>query len=206
MFPIASPSSALSPVATASTMINILDAQLASGTATDSERNALLQARSLMSKQQLEQGKLSQAVSVFSPGMGNSVSYQQQHNVLVSAGNTSNAGNTYFSALRMSSAIVIKMDIGIGYAHSFLNGIYIYAADGSKQLLKNRNYHCLYYSDAIARSEAVGLMQEAILDSMPGVDRSVFSDQARLLAIRCVADAYELNQIENLQNNLRRLT
>ena len=186
-------------------MLRVIEAQLASGTATDSERRALQQARTLMSNQQQESRQLAKAVAIFSPGMSSEVSYHSGSNAFVGQGYTSNAGNTYFSAMRMSSSIVIKADIGIGYSRTFLNGIYIYSADGKRQLLAHRDYHCRFYHEHDVRQEAVSLMSQAILAEVPASDRDCFGEQARLLAARCVADAYERNQVETLQQNLRLL-
>jgi len=203
-FPVSS-SNSVTPAHGTTAIIRILENQIASGTATDSERDAFKQARSLMSQQQQEELMLAQALAVFSPGLGNTVTYNSAHNVFVGGGYTSNAGNTYFSSLRMSSSIAIKADTGIGHTHTFLNGVQIWTVDGNRQLLKEERFHCQGYSEQLVRIVAVRLMTETILAQVPAHERDMFGVQAKLLANRCVQDAYDCNQVEVLHQNLRRL-
>ena len=56
---------------------------------------------------------------------GSSVTYNAQNNIYLTNGYTSAAGNTYFQGIRLSDRIIVKYDIGQGYAHTFLNGVQV---------------------------------------------------------------------------------
>ena len=58
--------------------------------------------------------------------VSSNVTYSTSLNVFSSNGYTSAAGNTYFNSFRFADGILIKEDVGEGYAHTFLNGIRIF--------------------------------------------------------------------------------
>ena len=67
---------------------------------------------------------LSRVVDTALPSLsGSSVTYNAQKNIFLTEGYTSAAGNTYFQGIRASDRIAIKYNIGVGYLHTFLNGI-----------------------------------------------------------------------------------
>ncbi len=178
---------------------------MASGAVSAAERQALQSARELLSKQQEADRQLAQLLGVFAPGLGDVVTYRPEHNMFTGDGYESAAGNIYFSALQMSASIAIKTDIGIGHTHRFLNELYIFTADGKRQMLAHRSYNCCYYSKHTVRHEAVRLMTQAILDAAPAEARAGFAEYAALLAERCVAEAFDRNQLEVLGQNLKGL-
>ena len=55
--------------------------------------------------------------------INSNISYSSVANAFLSKGYTSTAGNTYFNSIRVAEGILIKEDVGQGYAHTFLNGI-----------------------------------------------------------------------------------
>ena len=63
---------------------------------------------------------------------GANVTYNAEKNVYLTLGYTSGAGNTYFKAVRLSDRLAVHYDIGIGYAYTFLNGITLFAWDGTR--------------------------------------------------------------------------
>ena len=76
--------------------------------------------------------------------VASNVTYSASLNVFTGNGYTSAAGNNYFNAFRFAEGILIKEDVGVGYARTFLNGIRIFDLS-SKTLLCERSYHCCYY-------------------------------------------------------------
>ena len=73
------------------------------------------------------------------------ITYSDVANAFLSTGYISTAGNTYLNSFRFSEGILIKEDIGIGYARTFLNSIRIYSIK-DKTLLIDKNFHCVFYS------------------------------------------------------------
>ena len=63
---------------------------------------------------------------------GSSLTYNAEKNVYLTLGYTSAAGNTYYRAIRLSDRLAIYYHIGQGYAHTFLNGITLFAWNGQK--------------------------------------------------------------------------
>jgi len=82
----------------------------------------------------------------------NNMSYNKVSNMLHSLGYTSAAGNTYWQGVRASDRILIVADMGQGYAHTFLNGIRVFATNGHGiRLIGTASYSCLFYSSATMR-------------------------------------------------------
>ena len=63
---------------------------------------------------------------------GSSLTYNAEKNVYLTLGYTSAAGNTYYRAIRLSDRLAVYYHIGQGYAHTFLNGITLFAWNGQK--------------------------------------------------------------------------
>ena len=71
---------------------------------------------------------------------GESITYNAAKNVYLTLGYTSAAGNMYYKAVRLSNRLVVYYDLGQGYAHTFLNGIKLFAFDGPKATLIAQKY------------------------------------------------------------------
>ena len=63
---------------------------------------------------------------------GSSLTYNPEKNVYLTLGYTSAAGNTYYKAIRLSDRLAVYYHIGEGYAHTFLNGITLFAWNGRR--------------------------------------------------------------------------
>lgn len=105
---------------------------------------------------------------------GSAVSYCKEHNIFLSKGYTSAAGNTYFQGLRLSDRLVVIYEFGQGWAHLFLNGIRLYCFDGKdKKLISHRGYSCQYFSEAFARKECIGMLKTFICSQAKMMGASV---------------------------------
>jgi len=93
-----------------------------------------------------------------------SVNYSKEANAFLSTGYTSAAGNTYFNAVRFAEGILIKEDVGQGYAHSFLNGLRIYSLK-NKELLAEGNYNSLFYSKVVVRNKSINMLLRVLKDA-----------------------------------------
>lgn len=92
---------------------------------------------------------------------GSTVSYCKEHNIYVSQGYTSVAGNTYYQGLRLSDRLIVMYEFGQGWAHLFLNGIRLYCYDGrEKKLISAKKFNCQYFNEVFARSQCVQMLRE----------------------------------------------
>lgn len=115
---------------------------------------------------------------------GSQVSYNKQHNIYLSTGYTSQAGNTYFQGIRLSNRIVINYDFGQGYKYLFLNGIRIYGFDGhDKRLIASRGYYSQSFSECFARQQCRSMILEYLKGEM------------KLMG--CEVNQYQLNEFSN---------
>jgi hypothetical protein len=162
------------------------------------EQQAYQRTQKRLSGGATDQAVLAQRLSRLLPGMTSAVTYHEAHNMFTGTACTSAAGNTYFSSARVTTSVVIKADIGVGYARVFLNALYIYAADGSLQLLAHQDFHCCFYSEQTLAHQAVQLVQRVMLNSLPAPERTDAEADARLLAERIVRDAYTNDQVQML--------
>lgn len=92
---------------------------------------------------------------------GSTVSYCKEHNIYVSQGYTSLAGNTYYQGLRLSDRLIVMYEFGQGWAHLFLNGIRLYCYDGQeKKLISAKSFSCQYFNEVFARNQCVQMLKE----------------------------------------------
>ncbi|MDL2304202.1 hypothetical protein LJC72_02535 [Bacteroides sp. OttesenSCG-928-D19] len=94
----------------------------------------------------------------------NQYNYSEVANAFVGAGYTSQAGNTYFNALRLLDGVVIKEDVGQGYCRTFLNGLRIFDVK-SKSLLCERSYNCCFYDKNFIQQEVVDLLSNFLIET-----------------------------------------
>lgn len=131
------------------------------------------------------------------------INYSEAANAFLSNGFTSAAGNTYFNAVRFAEGIVIKEDIGIGYARKFLNGLKIYTLK-DKVLLADKTYHCFFYSKFAIKQEAINILI-GVLRNAAKKDNITFDESQAKKEIEKIIDAalYE-NQMEILKRQTQK--
>lgn len=88
--------------------------------------------------------------------------YIESVNAFIGNAYTSAAGNTYLNEIRLLEGLLIKEDVGHGYAHTFLNGIRIYDIK-TKVLICEKLFHCYYYSESNVRLEVKEMLTDMIL-------------------------------------------
>ena len=131
------------------------------------------------------------------------VSYSEAANAFLSTGYTSAAGNTYFNTIRVAEGILIKEDIGNGYARTFLNGLKIYSIK-DKTLLADKSFHTLYYSVSTVKNEAKKMLL-AILETAAKNERYSFdAAQASAMIDRILENAIRSNQVEMLKQQTQK--
>lgn len=95
---------------------------------------------------------------------GSSLTYNPEKNVFLTMGYTSNAGNTYYRAIRLSDRLAVYYDLGEGYCHTFLNGITLFAWDGQKaNIIAKRtwggcDWRC--FNESSAKEESIRMLKD----------------------------------------------
>ena len=132
---------------------------------------------------------------------GASVTYNPEKNVYLTLGYTSAAGNTYFKAVRFSDRLAVHYDIGEGYAYTFLNGITLFAWDGSKAVIIGTkmwggcgNWVC--FSERFAMEQTILMLKNYLEGQAKAIGQSV-SDQQLL--------AFSRQMVDDVRNYQRRI-
>lgn len=109
----------------------------------------------------LPQSLIRVANSVLPALSGSKVSFCEKHNIFLSQGYTSAAGNTYFQGARMSDRLIVMYDFGQGWAHLFLNGIRLFCFDGQEmKQIAQRFFYCCYWDENNARRLCVDMLKD----------------------------------------------
>lgn len=112
---------------------------------------------------------------------GSSLTYNAVKNVYLTQGWTSAAGNFYYRAIRVSNRLIIFFNIGEGYAHTFINGITLYAWDGQRaRMIAQKNWggcdwRC--FNEKFAREQSVHLLADYLKGQAKMLGQSVPEEQ-----------------------------
>ncbi len=126
-------------------------------------------------------------------------SYSKVANAFLTNGYTSEAGNTYFNAIRMAEGILIKEDIGQGYARTFLNGIKIYSIK-NKVLIADKTFHTVFYSPLKVKIEAKKMLID-LLEDAANQEGLYFDKQLADTAIEKVLNMAMINDQRSMAHN-----
>lgn len=111
------------------------------------------------------------------------VTYNADNNVFLSRGYTSQAGNTYYMAIRLNNRLIVEYDLGDGYMYTFLNGIRLYRFSGrSKVLIAQRCYHCFYFNEYDAAREAAEMLSQYFLQQAKMLGKYICTSEADKVA------------------------
>lgn len=95
---------------------------------------------------------------------GSPLTYNPEKNIYLTLGYTSEAGNTYFKAIRVSNRIAVYYEIGEGYAHTFLNGITIIGWDGhNARIIAHKTwggYDWQVFSESYAKEQSILMVKD----------------------------------------------
>ena len=99
--------------------------------------------------------------------------------------------------------ILIKEDIGNGYAHTFLNGLRIYSIK-DKTLLADKSFHTLYYSASTVKNEAKKMLLD-ILETAARNERYFFDvENAGAVIDKILENAIRSNQVAMLKQQTQK--
>ena len=126
---------------------------------------------------------------------GDNLVYNAKHNVYLTQGYTSAAGNTYFKAIRGNNRLLMYFDIGQGYAYTFLNGITLYAWDGNRaKVIGQRRWggsNWVAYSDAFAREQCIGMLKDYLAGQARLLNGQISDSQLREFSRNMVDETYQ---------------
>jgi len=112
---------------------------------------------------------------------GEQVTYNAAKNVFLSQGYTSAAGNLYYKAIRLSNRLVVYYDLGQGYAHTFLNGIKLFAFDGPKATLIAQKYWggCDYriFNEQFAKEQSILMLSSFLIGQLKAQEAQVSNQE-----------------------------
>lgn len=101
---------------------------------------------------------------------GAQLTYNVEKNIFLTMGYTSQAGNTYYRAIRLSPRLAVFYNIGEGYKYTFLNGITLFAFDGYKpRIIGQRTwggYDWVVFSENFARQQSILMVHNFLQGQM----------------------------------------
>lgn len=101
---------------------------------------------------------------------GAQLTYNVEKNIFLTMGYTSQAGNTYYRAIRLSPRLAVFYNIGEGYKYTFLNGITLFAFNGCKpRIISQRTcggYDWVVFSENFARQQSVLMLHDFLQGQM----------------------------------------
>lgn len=109
---------------------------------------------------------------------GSSLTYDAEKNVYLTLGYTSNAGNTYYCAIRISNHLVVYYELCDGIVYTFLNGIKLYAWDGQTPTLiaqkswgNSSNWRS--FSESSAAQESACMLKDYLASQAKAMGRTL---------------------------------
>lgn len=129
------------------------------------------------------------------------MTYNPQEHLFLSAGYTSGAGNTYHSGAWVSSKILLVVDIGHGYALSFVNGIKIYTAE--KQLIVSQAYHCQEYNKSFIQEESNRMLKASMIRTLQNEGLSFSKDLLNARVSDLLREAFDGSGLPGFVENAR---
>lgn len=98
---------------------------------------------------------------------GSSLTYNAEKNMFLTLGYISQAGNTYYRAIRLSKRLAVFYHIGQGYAHTFLNGITLFCWDGQKAKVIAQKFWggCDWrrFSEVFAKEQSIMMLKDYLI-------------------------------------------
>lgn len=93
------------------------------------------------------------------PQLACNVTYNHVAKMLLTPGYVSAAGNMYQEGVRLSKRLAVKFSIGHGWAHTFMNGIQLFAWDGAGlRVVAHRCYSNFWWCEDDIRREVISVV------------------------------------------------
>lgn len=108
---------------------------------------------------------------------GSSVTYNPEKNIYLTLGCTSPAGNMYYGAIRLSNRLAVFYHIGEGYAHTFLNGITLFAWNGQRANIIAQKFWggCDWriFNERMAKEESIIMLKNFLAGQAKAMGRMI---------------------------------
>lgn len=112
---------------------------------------------------------------------GSSVTYNPEKNIYLTLGYTSPAGNMYYGAIRLSNRLAVFYHIGEGYAHTFLNGITLFAWNGQKANIIAQKFWggCDWriFNERMAKEESIIMLKNFLAGQAKAMGRMIADNE-----------------------------
>ena len=112
---------------------------------------------------------------------GSSVTYNPEKNIYLTLGYTSPAGNMYYGAIRLSNRLAVFYHIGEGYAHTFLNGITLFAWNGQKANIIAQKFWggCDWriFNERMAKEESIIMLKNFLAGQAKAMGRMIVDSE-----------------------------
>lgn len=131
------------------------------------------------------------------------ISYSEVANAFLTSGYTSAAGNTYFNSVRVAEGILIKEDVGVGYAHTFLNGLKIFSIK-DKTLIADISFNTVYYSVSTVKAKAKIMLLNMLQKASKNEGYKFDYNSAEVLIDKLLTTAFNSNQMELLKQQTKK--
>lgn len=98
------------------------------------------------------------------PLLQGGITYSDIAKMFLTIGYVSQAGNMYQQGVRLSKRMAIRLDIGHGQYHTFLNGIQLYTWDGGtpKMVAHRGDYYDFRWTDDGVNREIINVVKDYI--------------------------------------------
>lgn len=124
-----------------------------------------------------------------------SFTYNAAKNVFLSTGYTSNAGNCYYRALRLSNRLAVFYHIGEGCYHTFLNGISLYAWSKNKAELISQKFwggcNWRIFTEQTAREESVRMLSNFLAGQAKLTGNNIPEHELLEFSRRMIGEVYQ---------------
>ena len=126
---------------------------------------------------------------------GSSVTYNPEKNIYLTLGYTSAAGNTYYRAIRISNRLAVFYHIGEGYAHTFLNGITLFAWNGQKANIIAQKFWggCEWrcFSERLAKEESIIMLKDYLAGQVKAMGGMIADSELQRFSRNMIEETHQ---------------
>ena len=102
------------------------------------------------------------------------------------------SGNRYYKGIRFCDRIVIVEKVGLYYSWTYIDGIELYAFNGTKlELVQKKDYENAFWSEAFIRSETEAMVRNYINGMLKFQKSSMSKDQIEAYVQSTVDSCYK---------------
>ncbi len=143
---------------------------------------------------------MTQNLQVLLPALsGSAVTYDAAKNLYLTDRYTSQSGNSYYKAIKDSDRLTVCCDIGEGYSKSFINGVTMYANDGTRKvMIGSRTYgghdNWVWYTDRNVLCICFDILRSYFNSQLKALGKTCSEKEVNDLTIQCLSNFPVLNK------------